>query len=73
MIYNFFYFNCKINLIDNCRVICRKTKMCPLNITFLHKFLHRIIIKSMKSSFLHKKFNKKNDQNIYFSSDINQN
>ena len=22
---------------DNCRIICRKTKMCPLNILILHK------------------------------------
>ena len=44
MILNFFYFKCAINLIDNCRVICRKTKMCPFNITFIHKLLHRITI-----------------------------
>ena len=54
MIYYFFYFKCAINLNDSCRIICRKTKMCPLNITFLHTFLYRIAIKSMKSLFLKK-------------------
>ena len=29
--------------------------MCPLNVTFLHKFLYRIIIRSMKTFFQLKK------------------
>ena len=54
MIYNFFCFKCAINLNDSHSIICRKMKICPLNITFLHKFLYRIPIKSMKSLFLQK-------------------
>ena len=66
MIYNFFYFN------DKCRIICRKTKMSNLNITFFHNFLYRIITNSPESLFLQKKSNKRKDQNIYFSSNSNQ-
>ena len=67
MIYNFFCFKCGINLIDNCRIICRKTKMCHFNITFLHKFLYRITITSMESFFY-----KKNDEKILLSSNFSQ-
>ena len=38
VIYNFFYFKCTINLNENFRKTCRKTKMCPFNLTFLRKF-----------------------------------
>ena len=54
MIYSFFYFKCTISLNDNCRITCRKTKMCPLNITFLHKPLYRITTTILKSLFLQK-------------------
>ena len=46
--------------------------MWPYNITFLHKFLYRITIKSMKSLFIEKHLTKKSDENIYFSSGISQ-
>ena len=72
MIYNFFCFKCGINLTDNCRIICRKTKMCHFNITFLHKFLYRITITSMESLFLQKNLTKKNDEKILFSSNFSQ-
>ena len=65
MIYNFFCFKCGINLIDNCRIICRKTKMCHFNITFLHKFLYRITITSMESLFLQKNLTKKTMKRSY--------
>ena len=52
MILNFFYFKCTIISNDNFRVICIKMQICLLNITFLHKFLHRITIWRMKSLFL---------------------
>ena len=51
-IFNYFYFMCAINLRDNCKTICSKTKTCPLNITFLYKFLYRVISISMKSFLL---------------------
>ena len=51
MIYNCFSFNYAINCNDNCRIICSKTKICPLNITFLQKILYRIVINSMKNLF----------------------
>ena len=53
--FNYFYFKCAINLRDNCKKICRETNTCPLNITFLRKFLYRVSIWSMKSLFLSKK------------------
>ena len=56
---NFFDFKCAINVNDKCRVTCRKTKMCPLNITFLHKPFYKIVIKSLKSLFLHKNLTRK--------------
>ena len=55
MIYNFFYLKCAINLNENCRVTCRKTKMCPLNITILHKFLYGFTKRSTKYLFFKKK------------------
>ena len=54
MIHKFFYFKCAINLNENCVIICRKMKLCPLNITFLHKFLYRISMMTMKRWFLQK-------------------
>ena len=53
--FNYFHFKCAINLRENCKIMCRKTKTCSLNITFLHKFLYRVSIRSMKSLFLSKK------------------
>ena len=54
MIHNFLYFRCAKNCNDKCRIICKKMKMRPLNITFLHKSLYIIGIKNMKSLFLQK-------------------
>ena len=62
MIYKFY-------LIDKCRIVCKKTKMCAFNITFLHKFLYIITIKSMKSLFLQKYLRRKS---ILFSSNFSQ-
>ena len=59
MIYNFFYFKCTINLNENFRKTCRKTKMCPFNLTFLRKFLYRITTRSTKSLFLQNCLTKK--------------
>ena len=58
-IYIFLYFKCIINLNDNCRIICRKMKMCLLNITSLHTFLYRITTRKTKSLFLHKNLTRK--------------
>ena len=52
---NCFYFKCAINVSANCRIICTKMNTCPLNVTFLHKFLYRITIRSMKTFFLTEK------------------
>ena len=38
MSYIFFYFKCAININDNFRITCRKTKMSPLNITLFTSF-----------------------------------
>ena len=46
----FSYFKYPIKLQANCRINCRKTITCPLNITFLHKFLYRVTMTSMKSN-----------------------
>ena len=62
MIYKFY-------LIDKCRIVCKKTKMYAFNITFLHKFLYIITIKSMKSLFLQKYLRRKS---ILFSSNFSQ-
>ena len=51
----FSYFKYPIKLQANCRINCRKTITCPFNITFLHKFLYRVTMRSMKSLFLKKK------------------
>ena len=51
----FSYFKYPIKLRANCRINCRKTITCPLNITFLHKFLYRFTMRSMKNVFLMKK------------------
>ena len=59
MIYNFFYFKCTINLNENFRKTCRKTKMCPFNLRFLRKFLYRITTRSTKSLFLQNYLTKK--------------
>ena len=64
MIDNFFYFKCAINLNDNCRIICRKTKMSSLNVTLLYRFLYRISIKGIKSLFFTEKSHKRNNQDI---------
>ena len=40
-------------------VICRKMKICPLNITCLNKFFYRIVIKSMKSFVLQENVTRK--------------
>ena len=54
MIYNFSYRKYAININDIFRITWKKTKMCPLNITILHKFLSRITKRSTKNLFLHK-------------------
>ena len=59
MTYTIFYSNCTISLKENSRIICRKTTMCPLDITFLHTFLYRITRKSTERFFLHKNLTKK--------------
>ena len=59
MICNFSYFRCAINLNDDFRITCRKTKMCILNITFSHKLLCRIARDSTKSLFLNKNLGRK--------------
>ena len=59
MIYNFFYFKCTINLNENFRKTCRKTKMCPFNLSFLCKFLYRITTRSRKSLLLQNYLTKK--------------
>ena len=61
-----------MNLNDNCRIICRKTKMCPLNITFLHKVFVLNCNKEFEKLVFNKKSNKKNDQNILFSSNLSK-
>ena len=43
---------CAINLKDNCKIICRKLKTCPLNITFLNKLLYRVTSVRMKRFLL---------------------
>ena len=48
-------FNYPIKLYANCRINCRKTIACPLNITFIHKLSYRVTMRSMKSLFLMKK------------------
>ena len=53
--FNYFYFKCAINLRDYCKKMFRETKTCPLNITFLRKFFHRVFTRSIKSLFLSKK------------------
>ena len=53
MIYTIFYSNCTISPKRNSRIICRETKMCPLDIIFLHTFLYRISTKGRKNYFLH--------------------
>ena len=58
MIYNFFYFKEAINLIDNCGIIYKKIKTCPINI-FLHNSLYRISIKTLKSLLLQKNVTRK--------------
>ena len=60
IIYNFFYFKCGINLNDKCRIICRRTKMSHLHITFFHKSLHSITTSSPESLFLQKNLTKRN-------------
>ena len=59
MTYIFFYFKCSVYVNDNCRIICRKMKICPFNITFLLTFLYRIAIKDMKSLFVQKNLTRK--------------
>ena len=48
-----------MNLNENCRVTCRKTKMCPLNITLLHKFLYGFTKRNTKYLFLQKNLTRK--------------
>ena len=59
MTYNFFSFICAINLNDNLRITCRKTKICLFNFRFLHTFLYRITTRSTKSLFLQNYLTKK--------------
>ena len=68
MIYNFSILDAQYILITT-TVVFRKTKMSPLNITFIQKFLERIAIKSMKSLFLQKYLTRKMIK-IYSSSQI---
>ena len=63
----FLYFRCTINVNDNFR-----RSMCPLNITFLHKFLYRITTLSKKNFVFTQKSQNKNDRNVSFSSNINE-
>ena len=66
-IFNFFYFKCTIDLIDNIKITCRKSKMCLLNITFLHKLFYRITTRITKSLFLHKTLARKKSKYFFFS------
>ena len=59
MIYHFFYFKCAISFNGNCSIICRKTKVWILNITFLPTSLYRITTRRTKSLFLHKNLTRK--------------
>ena len=52
MIFNFFYFKCKIILSDNYWRICRKMKTCPIHVTFLHNSLYGVAIRGLKSLLL---------------------
>ena len=46
--------------------------MCPLNITFLHKVFVLNCNKEFEKLVFNKKSNKKNDQNILFSSNLSK-
>ena len=59
MIKKFFFVKCAINLNDDCRLIWRKTKKCPLNITLSNKFFYIITIKSIKTLSLQKNLTRK--------------
>ena len=63
----FSYFNYPIKLHGNCRINCRKTITCSLNITFLHKLFYRVTMRSMKSLFLMKKLEIINTYKIKYS------
>ena len=65
IVYNFFYFKCAINLNDNCRLICKRTNICPLNIMFIHKFLYIIIITSIKNFILQNNLTRKTMKRFY--------
>ena len=71
MTHIFFCFKCSVYVNDNCRIIYRKMKICPFNITFLHTFLYRIAIKDMKSLFVQKSLTRKLT-NIFFFSNLSQ-
>ena len=65
MIYKFY-------LIDKCRILCRKTKMCAFNITFLHKFFVYYYHKEYEKLVFTEKSKKKINQKILFSSNFSQ-
>ena len=50
----FSYFKYPIKFCANCRINCRKAITCTLDITFLHKFLYRVTMRSMKNLFVMK-------------------
>ena len=64
MIYKFY-------LIEKCRILCRKTKMCAFNITFLHVFVYYYHKEYEKLVFTEKS-KKKINQKILFSSNFSQ-
>ena len=52
--------------------LVEKSKVSPLNITFLHNFLYRITTQRVQNLVFTQKSNKKKNQNIYFCTDLSQ-